>query len=122
MVKQIVLIISLSACVIFFKTQLNHLLEVLIHIHNYIYLSLHMIFSDGNVGRLIQDMISLLLIPFMGGLMVATVFWMFKREAMPHTLGLVWVVWLILVITMIAQTGLNAPGGGSPAQTAQRQQ
>ena len=57
-----------------------------------------------------------------GGLMVAMVFWMFKREAMPHTLGLVWVVWLILVITMIAQTGLNVPGGGSPAQTAQRQQ
>ena len=74
MIKQIVLIISLSACVIFFKTQLNHLLEVLIHIHNYIYVSLHMIFSDGNVGRLIQDMISLLLIPFMGGLMVAMVF------------------------------------------------
>lgn len=118
MIKQTILIILLSACAIFFKTQLNHLLDSLIYVHNYIAISLHMIFSDDAVGRLIQDMISLLLIPFVCGLVVAIVLWMFKRQAMPHTLSLVWVVWLILVITMIAQTGMNPTGSGMPTHSA----
>lgn len=121
MVKQIILIILLSAAAIFFKTQLSHMLDGLIYIHNFIAISLHMIFSDDAVGRLIQDMISLLLIPFVGGVLVVAVFWMFKREAMPHTLSLVWIVWLILVITMIAQTDMNPVGnGGVPTRTAQQ--
>lgn len=122
MVKQIILIILLSAAAIFFKTQLSHMLDGLIYIHNFIAISLHMIFSDDAVGRLIQDMISLLLIPFVGGVLMVAVFWMFKREAMPHTLALVWVVWLILVITMIAQTDMNPVGGGVPTRTAQQSQ
>lgn len=121
MIKQIILIILLSACAIFFKTQLSHILDGLIYVHNYIAVSLHMIFSDDAVGRLIQDMVSLLIIPLVGGLLVAMVFWMFKREAMPHTLSLVWVVWLILVITMIAQTNMSPGGrGNAPTQTAQQ--
>jgi len=124
MVKQIILIILLSGAAIFFKTQLSHMLDGLIYIHNFIAISLHMIFSDDAVGRLIQDMISLLLIPFIGGLLMVVVFWMFKREAMPHTLSLVWIVWLILVITMIAQTDMNPVGGGEgvPTRTAQQAQ
>jgi hypothetical protein len=63
-----------------------------------------MVFSEGATGRLIQNLISLLIIPAICGFIVGIVFWLIKREAMPHIMAVVWVLWLILLVTMLAQT------------------
>ena len=118
MIKQVILIVALSFVAIFFKTQLNHMLTVMIYIHNYIAILLHRVFSDDVIGRIIQDMISLLIIPFIGGFIITASFWLVKRAAMPHTMGLVWVVWLVLAVTMIAQTGISV-GNDGHTQVAQ---
>lgn len=101
MIKQFILIVLFSFAAIIFRTQLHHALGSLIYVHNYIAQALHMVFSDDNAGRLIQDIISLLLIPVLAGLIVAMMFLLFKREAMAHSMAVIWVVWLVLLVTMI---------------------
>lgn len=106
MIKQIVLIILLTVVAILFKDQLSQVLDSIVYVHNYIANLLHIIFSDDNVGLLIQDMIALLLIPIVCGLVVASVYWLIKRGKMPHTATVIWVVWLILLVTMVAQNSI----------------
>ena len=101
MIKQFILIILFSFAAIIFRTQLHHALGNLVYMHNYIAQALHTVFSDDDVGRLIQDIISLLLIPVAVGVIVAMMFLLFKREAVMHTMAVIWVVWLVLLVTMI---------------------
>lgn len=105
MLKQSILILILTLVTIFFRAEISHILNALVYAHNAIAGSLHFIFSDDTVGRLIQNVISLLLLPFICGLLVALVFWLIKRATMPHIMAVVWILWLILLITMLAQTG-----------------
>lgn len=102
MIKQILLIILLSLAAIFFHSELSRVLDGLIYAHNFIDKSLGFIFSKDRVGRLIQDMISLLLIPLLGGLIIAALYWMLKRSKLPNAMGVVWALWLVLVIAMLA--------------------
>ncbi len=107
MTKQVILIILLSVFSLFFRVELGHVLDVIVLIHNKIYQLLHMIFSDGPVGSIIQNLISLLMLPCIGGLLVGLTFWLVKRSAMPHIMAVVWVLWLVLLVTMVAQTSLS---------------
>jgi hypothetical protein len=106
MAKHIVLIILLSVGTIIFKTELSHVLDSVVYVHNQIAQALHLIFSDDNVGRLLQDIFALLLIPLVCGIVLGTVFWLIKRSQMPNMMAVVWVVWLVLLVTMIAQDGM----------------
>src|SRR3990167_10236381 len=122
MTKQIILIILLSVVTILFQEQLSHVLDSVVFVHNRIAEALRLIFADDNVGRLIQDMIALLLIPVICGLLVASVFWLIKRAQMPHIMAVIWVVWLVLLVTMIAQspptTARMAERASQPAEPA----
>jgi hypothetical protein len=105
MLKQVILILVLSLIAIFFRVELSHLLNGLVYAHNQVSHLLHMIFAEGATGRVIQNLIALLIIPLAIGLMVGVVFWLVKRDTMPHIMSVVWVLWLILLVTMLAQTG-----------------
>lgn len=105
MLKQTILIMILSAVTIVFKTQLGELLDGIVYLHNYIAGALHVVFSDDQVGSIIQDMIALLLIPLFCGIVVASVFWLVKRAQMPHIMAVIWIVWLVLLVTMVSQSG-----------------
>lgn len=109
MIKQILLIILLSAAAIFFQSELSHVIDFFVNAHQYVDKTLHSIFSQGQVGQLIQDMISLLILPFLGGLLLAALFWLVKRTSMPHTMGVVWVLWLVLLISLLVQAPGPAP-------------
>lgn len=113
MAKQVILIVLISVVAILFQTELSHLLDILVMIHNFIGRQLHVIFSDDTVGSMIQNLISLLILPCLGGAVVASVFWLVKRVAMPHIMGVVWVMWLVLLTTMVAQTGLSTSSSAS---------
>ncbi len=113
MVKHFILILSLTALGVMFRNELVHALDGLVLIHNYIAQTLHLVFSNDQVGRLIQDMVSLLAIPLVAGFCVAIIFWILKKAAMPHTISVIWVLWLILVTTMLAQTHFVPPASGA---------
>lgn len=107
MVKQAILIILLTVAAVFFKAQLSHVLDALISLHNTIAASLTKIFASDDDGLLVQNIIALLLIPLVLGGLVGLVFWFVKHEMMPHTMLVIWFVWLVLVTTMIAQNNMQ---------------
>lgn len=110
MLKQSILIIVLSLIAIFFRAELSHALNLLVQAHNGLSHLLRLIFADDPIGRTIQNVIALLLIPAICGLIVGVGFWLVKRTSMPHIMAVVWVLWMILLVTMLAQTGSAASG------------
>lgn len=105
MLKQSILIIVLSLIAIFFRVELSHALDLLVRAHNSVSHLLRLVFADDAIGRTIQNLIALILIPTFCGLIVGLGFWLVKRGTMPHIMAVVWVLWLILLVTMLAQTG-----------------
>lgn len=104
-VKQSVLLVTFSILSLFFKQQLMNVLHGLLFIHNRIASWLALVFSNDNMGELIQAIIALVMIPLIAGFLVALGFWLVKRHAMPHIMLTVWIVWTILLVTMLAQAG-----------------
>lgn len=100
MAKQILLMLLLSLAAIMFRDKLVLGLDALVYAHNQIASVLHVIFAEDQAGRLIQDMIALLSIPAAFGGLAAAAFWAAKREPLPHVMMVVWVVWLILLVSM----------------------
>jgi len=109
MFKQVLVILAVTIATIFFKNQLSHVLDILVSAHNYVGQKLHLIFADDKIGRIIQDMLALLLIPILCGLLVAAIFWLMKRGAMPQVMMVVWSVWLVLLVAMVAHNGHTTP-------------
>ncbi len=123
MAKQFILIVLLSIAAVFFRAQLSNVLDGLVIVHNGIAEALLRVFSTSEAGRFIQDIIALLVIPALIGAVFCVGFWLIKREMMPHTMLIIWVVWLVLLTTMVAQHGMQkAPddqtGGANAAQVS----
>lgn len=107
MAKQVILIILLSVGAIFFRTELSKVLDVLIYLHNNLSEALLRIFSSNDEGRLIQDIMALLLIPLIIGGIFGLILGLINRDMLHHTMLVIWIVWLVLLTTMIAQTGMQ---------------
>ena len=100
MAKQLITLIALTTGVIFFSSELNHLLNFILQTHRLISQALHVAFSEGKIGVLIQNIIAVLLIPLICGLIAAAIHWLFKRTSPSHTMSVVWVVWLVLIVAV----------------------
>lgn len=103
MVKQIILLIGVSIVAVFFKNEITHALNLLVYAHNQVAGWLSLIFSNDHVGRIIQGIISLIVIPVVIGAVLAGAHWLVKKTSMPHTLTVIWVIWTILLTTLLAQ-------------------
>lgn len=103
MLKHILLLVGLSVAAVFFKGQLVHVLHGLLDIHDRIANGLGIIFSGDEVGRILQAVIALLLIPIVLGVVIAIAHWFIKQAHFPHTMTVIWVSWTILLVTMLSQ-------------------
>jgi hypothetical protein len=105
-IKQIMVLLGLTFAAIVFRSQLSHVLNSMILVHNWVASHLHQIFSDDHLGRIIQNMIALLIIPGVVGLMLAVTFLLIRKTAaLSHVMIVIWMVWTVLLVTMVAQTG-----------------
>ena len=103
MLKHILLLVGCSIAAVFFKGQLVHVLHALLAVHDKIANGLAMIFSGDEVGRVLQSVIALLLIPLVLGVVIAIAHWILKQAHFPHTMTVIWVSWTILLVTMLSQ-------------------
>lgn len=108
MYKQCILILILTIVAVFIQEQLEQVIAVLLSLHNIIAKDLMFFFSGRPLGRVIQGIIALLVIPFVAGGVAALGFWLVKHVSMPHMMATIWIVWLIVLITVLA-SGLPAP-------------
>ncbi|MCH9769248.1 MAG: hypothetical protein K0U12_00055 [Gammaproteobacteria bacterium] len=105
MFKHFIFIVIVSTVAVFFKNELAYVLHGLLFLHNQIASALAFVFSDDAAGQVIQSIIALIVIPLVAGGIAAIIFYFVKREAMPHTMTTIWVVWTVLLVTMLAQIG-----------------
>ncbi len=105
MVKQVILIICASVAAIFFKNELVHGLNLLMFAHNQVAGSLATIFSGDKLGLIIRGVISLIVVPAVIGGVLTFAYWVVKKTAMPYTLTTIWIIWTVLLTTLLAQAG-----------------
>ena len=103
MVKQLILIVLASILAVMFQSQIIHGLNILVMAHNQEAASLAGIFSGDHTGRMIQGVIAVVLLPVGVGAVLSGGYWLVKKQMMPHTLTVVWVLWTVLITTLIAQ-------------------
>ena len=80
MAKQILLLILLTAVAIIFKAQVDDVLNFMVSIHDHFINMLSAIFSSDGVGRVIQAILGMLLIPAIIALIVSTLYWFRKKN------------------------------------------
>ena len=105
MLKHILWFLIASVAAIFFKAPLSKLLGYLLIAHNKVAAYLTYIFSAGQAGQIIQNVLALIAIPLAVGIVVSLLYWAIKRAAMPHVMLMIWVVLLVMLVTLLAQVG-----------------
>lgn len=111
MAKHGFLLVAATVLCVLFRNELVHFLNWLLFLHNHLAAWLAVIFSSDSIGRILQGVLALLLVPSAVGGLVATVHWLVKRTAYEHTMGLIWAVWLVLLVTMLVQMSFTGSIG-----------
>jgi len=103
MLKSAIVIIIVSAVAMFFQSELGHVLRYLLAVHDKIADGLAVAFSNAPAGRIIQETIALMIIPVVIGAAVALAWFMVKRNEIPHLVATAWIIWTILLVTVLLQ-------------------
>ena len=104
MAKQAILLLILSVIAMFLQNQLAQVLVFLLHLHNIIVDALsRLTVHFGSVGVIVQGIVALIILPLVVGFIVTGLYWLVKHMTMPYTMSVIWIVWLILLISILAQ-------------------
>lgn len=95
MFNKLVLLIIISVIVVFFPPSAYAAMQWLLMFHAWVVDFLANIFSDGQVGRIIRDLLALLAFPIAAGLAPALLYWIAKRRLFPYFAIVVWSAWLL---------------------------
>ena len=101
--KQCILLVLLSIAAMFLRSQLAQLLHWFLYIHNMVANLMSGLFPGTMIGRVIQSFVALVIVPVVCGAFVALIFWLVKHVSMPHTMAVIWTVWLIMLVTILAK-------------------
>jgi hypothetical protein len=99
--KQIFIFIMLSVLCVYFSIHLTHILSKLLQLDVSISNLIGKATSHlGDWGLELNRLLALILIPILAGGLVAGGFWLVKHVSMPHTMMVVWVTWLVMLVTI----------------------
>lgn len=101
MLKHIIAIVVISLLVIIGMSYAQHLVQWLVDAHDWISNLLMQVFSVGEAGSIIRQLIALLAIPLVLGLIPAIIYWLAKRGWFPYFMEVVWVVWFIQTSALV---------------------
>lgn len=101
MLKQIIFLIVVSLLAIFFMRDVSVCLVYLGKAHHYLTKELAVVFAGGAVGMMIRQVVVLVVIPVIVGLIPGSIYWVIKRKRMPYLFHIIWIVWLILMTSII---------------------
>lgn len=103
MIKQIIVLVALSAAIVFSMSYAQQAVQLLVHAHVWVTQLLMEVFSEGQAGSLARGLIALLCVPVLAGLIPALLYWMVRRHWFPWFMQIVWVVWLLQAGALITQ-------------------
>ena len=99
--KQVLIFFLLSIACVYLSQYITHALTQLLQVDNAFTAVVGRVTSHmGEWGKDIKQMFSLILLPLVAGAIVAGGFWLVKHVSMPHTMMVVWVTWLVMLVTL----------------------
>jgi hypothetical protein len=101
MTKHLLALIVLTIAILFTLPFLHTGLINFVHLHSWIIDLLSKIFAGGHTGSLIKQTLAILLVPLGLGGVLGGGYWIFKRQAMPYLLHIIWISWIILTTAII---------------------
>jgi len=105
MFKQFLVMVAASVAAIFLKDQLIQALGLLVTLHNQIAMGLASVFAGDSTGQIIRGTIALIAIPVVLGGVLSIAWWLARKTVVPYLYPIVWIVWVILLVTLLAQAG-----------------
>lgn len=102
MIKHFILITVLSIAVVLFMTQAEQSLQVLLAAYTYIAVLLKDVFSGGQMGNLLRELLALLCLPFLACFILSVIYWFIRRNWFPYFMEVVWFIWLLQAGALIA--------------------
>ena len=121
MLKSILYLIGLTVAAIFLKAQLVHVLHFLMYLYDKIGNGLNVIFSDDPVGKVLQSVLSLLLIPVVMGIVCSLIHFVIKQDHFPHTMVVIWVCWAVLLVASLSGMSKSGTLAQNSSTSAQQQ-
>lgn len=104
MLKHLVCLVLFSVLVVFFKTELASLMHLALSAYQGLMSALASVFSAGKTGNLVRSALALLLVPLIGGLIVAVLLWIPRRtKLLSYLPEVVWALWFVVVTVVISQ-------------------
>ena len=122
MVKHIILFLVATILGVMFRNELLKVLDWLLYLHNQLAAWLAVIFSSDSMGRMIQGVVALLVIPTVIGGIITGVHRLIKHAPYPYTWTVIWVSWVILFVTMLVQMSYTGSIGAQPLRANQSTQ
>tara|TARA_B100000965_G_scaffold37936_1_gene27994 strand:- start:29 stop:355 length:327 start_codon:yes stop_codon:yes gene_type:complete len=99
--KQMIVFLFLSVICVYMSTQLSHIFSKLLQVDVALSGMIGKVTSHlGDWGVILNRVLALIVIPILAGGVVAAVFWFVKHVSMPHTMLVVWVTWLVMLVTI----------------------
>ena len=101
MLKQFSLFTGLSILLVLFASYAQQILIYLDLAYTYTTVSLTNVFQSGSTGIKIQKIITLMFLPLLFAGLPAAVYWAVKRKLMPYFYHVLWLIWLITLISHV---------------------
>lgn len=101
MLKHAVTIVILSTLIIIGMPYVQQGLQFILSCHEWLSDLLKDVFSGGEAGNIIRQLIALLTIPIAAALVPTLIFWLAKRSWFPYFMELVWVIWLVQTSALV---------------------
>jgi len=95
MLKNSIAIVVLSVLVILFMPWVQQGLTLLVDAHDWVGDALKQVFSVGEAGNVIRQLLALLAIPILISLVPLLIYWLAKHSWFPWTAQLIWMIWLV---------------------------
>jgi len=95
MFSKLVILVVVSVFVVFFPAYGLMVMNWILQFHAYVVDFLAGIFSDGQVGHIIRDLLGLVALPVLIGVLFALVYWIARRKLPSFFASVVWSVWLL---------------------------
>ena len=104
MLKQFLTMIILTAIAMFFIKEFASILHVLGAAQVALTHKIYSLVPSTHFVRLISNILTLVIIPFLLGLIPAFIYWLIERKELPKLIETVWVIWIILLLVFVLHT------------------
>ena len=97
MFKHVIVLIIFTFVVVFFQSQLSHVLYWFVVAYQYVQTGLSAFIADDATGKLLKTSLALLAVPLGSGIVVGLVMKLFRGKALPYATHTVWLIWVLLL-------------------------